>query len=363
MKRHQLLARSDCDRFLGSLEQLQVAKDLIQSEEPEKARMAIILLHSLADGLMFSAAIGAFEHDSFYAKILPPKYLASERSKVLRYFDEKVTFCREKLKLLSIADATIFKIINFYRNAAYHRDTHNPRVVLPIARIAFRSTLRLFRQGIIKGDGFIRSSMEGLTRAQAASVKGFCKVDRLIDYDKASKEAVQLLGKGVRVRLRQVQSAFLDDVKARLARLKRMEKESLYCESRKQFDELLKKAAFELKGIEENLFSEIRQLRYRILGKAPGGKPSREEYLGAEERYEKGLKRGFKSFRTDINAATIDHIERKILSLRKTTSLEGTLSEYFAIDKRLVEVEVLALHAERRIDQAIQASIDLERGK
>jgi len=363
MKRHQLLARSDFDRFLGSLQQLQVAKDLIQSEEPEKARMAIILLHSLADGLMFSAAIAAFEHDLFFARILPPKYPAPDRSKVLRYFDEKVKFCREKIKLLSVADATIFKILNFYRNAAYHRDIHNPRVVLPIAGIAFRSTLRLFRQGIIKGDGFIRPAMESLTRAQAASVKGFCKVDRLIDYDNASKEAVQLLRKGIRLRLRQVRSAFLDDVKARLARLKRMEKESLYCDSRKQFDELLKKAAFEMKGIEETLFSEIRQLRYRILGKVPGGKPSREEYLGAEGRYEKTLKMAFKSFRTDITAATIDHIERKLLSLQRTTSLEGTLSDYLAIDKRLVEVEVLALHAERRIDEAIQVRIDLERGK
>ena len=296
MKRHHLLARADFDRFLGSLQQLQVAKDLIQSEEPEKARMAIILLHSLADGLMFSAAIGAFEHDLFLAKILPPKYSASDRSKVLRYFDEKVEFCRQKIKLLSVADATIFKILNFYRNAAYHRDTHNPRVVLPIARVAFGSTLRLFRQGIIKGDGFIRATMEGLTRAQAASVKGFCKVDRLIDYDNASKEAIQRLKKGVQVRLRQVQSACLGDIKDRLARLKRMEKESLYCDSRKQLDELLKKAAFELKGIEENLFAEIRQLRYRILGKAPGGEPSREEYLGAEGRYAKREKRALKSF-------------------------------------------------------------------
>lgn len=363
MKHHQLLARSDFDRFLGSLQQLQVAKDLIQSEEPEKARMAIILLHSFADGLMFSAAISAFEHDLFFAKILPPKYSASDRSKVLRYFDEKVEFCRKKIKLLLVADATIFKIINFYRNAAYHRDTHNPRVVLPIAQIAFRSTLRLFRQGIIMGDGFTRVTMEGLTRAQAASVEGFCKVDGFIDYGKASKEAIQRLRKGVRVRLRQVQSAFRDDVKARLARLKRMEKENLYCDSREQFDELLKKAAFELKGIEESLFTEIRQLRYRILGKVPGSKPSREEYLAAEERYGKRVKRTFKSFMPDITAATIDHIERKTLFLQKATSLEGTLSEYLAIDKLLVEVEVLALHAERRIDEAIQTRIDIERGK
>jgi hypothetical protein len=325
--------------------------------------MAIILLHSLADGLMFSAAVAAFEHDFIFAKILPPKYSASDRSKVLRYFDGKVDFCRKEIKLLSLADVTIFKIVNFYRNAAYHRDTHNPRVILPIARIAFRSTLRLFRQGIIKGDGFIRATSQSLTGAETASVKGFCKVDRFIDYDSASKEAIQRLKKGVKFRLRQVRSAFVDDVKARLARLKQMEKKSLYCGSRKEFDELLKKAAFELKGIDENLFSEIRQLHYRILGKAPGGRPSREEYLGAEERYARRVERAFKSFMPDITAATIDKIKRKDQSLQKATSLEETLSEYLAIDKLLVEVEVLALHAERRIDEAIQIRTDLERGK
>jgi hypothetical protein len=363
MKRHQLLARCEFDRFLGSLQQLQVAKDLIESEEPEKARMAIILLHSLADGLMFSAAIDAFETDLYFAKILPAKYSATDRKKVLRYFDEKVEFCQKKIKLLSVTDTSIFKIVNFYRNAAYHRDTHNPRVILPIARIAFHSILRLFRRGVIKSDGFIHTSAEGLTKAQSDAIKAFCKVDGLIDYDKASKEAIQRLKKGVSVRLRQVQSAFLDDLRARLARIKRMGKETLYCKNRRKLDGLLKMAAFELKGIDENLFAEMRQLRYRLLAKVPGGKPSREEYVGAEKRYAKRVKRAFKSFTPDITTATIDHIEHSILSLQMATSLGGTLSVYLAIDKLLVEVEVLALHAERRIDEAIQARIDLEKGK
>ena len=47
------MARSSFDRFLGTLQHLAVAKELILSKDAEKARMAVILLDSLADGLMF----------------------------------------------------------------------------------------------------------------------------------------------------------------------------------------------------------------------------------------------------------------------------------------------------------------------
>ncbi len=363
MKRDRLLSRTPFERFRGALQHLDVVSSLIRSNEHEKARMAIILLHSLADGLMFWEAIGAFDHDSFLAKILPPKYSSSYRNKVFRYFDEKVEFCRKESKILSKPDATIFKIVNFYRNAAYHRDTHNPRVILPISRIAFHATVRLFEHTAGSSDGMSRVAMEGLSRSQASSIRKYCKGNGFIDYQKASNEAGARLVKRVPVLPRQVRAAFLEDLKERLRNLERMKTETLYCKDRKDLDELLKRAAFELKGIDDSLFAEIKELRYRILGKVPGGKPDRKHYQEAEDRYSRNVKKAFESFTPEYTPSTIEEIGKRVQLLQRTRTLESILDKYLDIDRILLEVEVLALHAERRIDESIQARIDIERGK
>ncbi len=282
---------------------------------------------------------------------------------MLRYFDEKVEFCSKEIKILSGLDANVFGILNFYRNAAYHRDSHNPNVIGPIARSAFHAALRLFeRTAGGSGDG-LRVSMEGLTEEEATSISRFCEVNGFIDYGKASQEAVSRLSTKVPISPVETRTALISDIENRLLHLERMKKDSLYCESDSELEELFRKAAFELKGIEEDLSSEIKRLNYRITGQMEGGKPERDEYLLAEHRYLKKLEEAFQSFKPKFGLATLDVIEEKLQSLRADAPLESVLSKYLEIDKLLVEIEILAFHAERRIDEAIQMQTDLERGK
>lgn len=362
MKRNKLLARKSFDRFAGALQHLEVSGDLIQSTDHEKSRMAMILIHSLVEGLMFSGVIGELDQDLFFSRITPPKYSAPYREKVLRYFNEKVEFCLKEIEILSEPDANVFKILNFYRNAAYHRDLHNPNVISSIARSAFHAALRLFER-TAGSSGGERVSIESLTEEQATSISRFCEVKGFIDYEKASKEAVSKLSTKVPISPVEIQTALISDIENRLLHLETMKKDSLYCESENELGELFKKAAFELKGIDEDLYSEIKQLNYRITGKIEGGKPEREEYLSAEHRYSKKLEEAFQSFKPKFGVATLDVINEKMQSLRADAPLEFALSQYLEIDKLLVEIEIMAFHAERRIDEAVQRQIDLERGK
>jgi hypothetical protein len=358
MKRDKLLARESFDRFAGALQHLDVTSDLIQSNDHERSRMAMILTHSLVEGLMFCEAIEAFDHDLFVSRVTPPKYSAPYREKVLRHFDEKVEFCLKEIKILSEPDANVFRILNFYRNAAYHRDRHNPNTISPIARSAFHAALRLFERTAGAG-----TSMEGLTEEESASISRFFEVNGFIDYEKASKEAVIRLSQKVPISLAEIRTALISDIENRVLHLERMKKESLYCETKSKLEELFKKAAFELKGIDDDLFSEIKQLNYRVTGQTEGGKPEKEEYLSAEHRYLKKLEEAFQLFKPKFGVATLDVINEKMESLRADAPLEFALSQYLEIDKLLVEIEIMAFYAERRIDEAIQMQIDLERGK
>jgi hypothetical protein len=363
MKRNKLLARKSFDRFAGALQHLDVASDLIQFNDHERSRMAMILIHSLVEGLMFCEAIGAFDHDLYVSRITPPKYSAPYRDKVLRYFDEKVEFCLKEINILSEPDANVFSILNFYRNAAYHRDRHNPNVISPIARSAFHAALRLFERTAGSSGDSSRTSMESVTEEEAASISRFCKAKGFVDYEKASKEAVLKLSQKVPISLAEIRTALISDIENRVLHLERMKKNSLYCETKNELEKLFKKAAFELKGIDDDLFSEIKQLNYRITGQREGGKPEKEEYLSAERRYLKKLEEAFQSFKPKFGVATLDIINEKMQALQADAPLEFALSQYLEIDKLLVEIEIMAFHAERRIDEATQMQIDLERGK
>ncbi|MGP0592196.1 hypothetical protein ACTRXD_06590 [Nitrospira sp. T9] len=359
MKRNKLLERDEFDRFLGALQLLEVACGLMLSSQHEKSRMAIILLHSLAERLMFSEVIEKFDSDVSLSRVSVPNYTAQFRKKVLRYFDEKVDFCRNTAELISDADATIFKILNFYRNAAYHRDSHNPNVISSIARISFHATLRLFER--TAGNSSV--SIWGLSEEQSSSLTPFCQVENFIDYEKAAKEAAQKLGEKVAAFPSDIRSSFVADIKGRLAKLERMKTETLYCKTASDLDEIFKKSAFELKGIEDDLSLELKQLNYRITGQVSGAVPSWDEYQAAEQKYIEKMKAAYDSFIPEVTAATLDLISDKVQLLEGSATLEAALSLYLQLDQSLVEVEVLAFHAERRIDLAVQLQLDIERGK
>ncbi len=363
MKRHALLFRPTFERFKASLDHFDVVSNLIQADDHEKSRMAIILIHSLAEGLMFIEAISSFDQDIYFSRVSVPKYSSQYRQKVFRFFDEKVDFCLSKSGLLTQSDAIIFKVLNFYRNAAYHRDTHNQNVISTIARIAFLSTLRLFENTSGNGGSGMKVSMEGISVDQSKSISKFVKTNNFIDYGKAAREAAQFFEKCIEADTDKMRRSFVADIKDRISKFEFMKENSLFCKTEQELDELFKKAAFELQGIEDDLSNDLKQMNYRITGQVEGIKPEREEYRLVEQRVTNMIEKAYKSFKPKNNSEMLSSVKNEMQLLEKATTLDSAINQYLEIDKKLIEIEILASHAENRIDEAIQFQIDLERGK
>jgi hypothetical protein len=90
--------------------------------------------------------------DPWYRDEMPryPKRLRAEAKKnfatrvdvarELTYIDR---FVGDDMPLVDDVDKTVLLIGHAYRNAAYHRDTHNPAVIASLGRLLFAAVTRL----------------------------------------------------------------------------------------------------------------------------------------------------------------------------------------------------------------------------
>lgn len=361
MKQQTLRARGSFDHFLCAVAHFEQARDLILSQDVYRGRMALVILHSILESNFYWVCQRAFEKDAYYSRILPAEYSAEERRRVLKNFEEKVRFA-EKEKLIDPADASILATLNYYRNAAYHRDEFNPRIVLPFARLVLHSSLAAFRSSFLRG-GALSTSAQSLSKEQSAKVRRYNPKSGYINYESACALLQKRIATAVPASQLRVRAGFLNDLRHRLGQIREMRREELYSKTRKAFDETLKRASFEAAGIEEQLFTKIREIRYRLGDKTPGKEVSREEYIKAEQDYHQKVLKAYKDHKPAVSSQTIRGISDRCRILKQEKSLNLFLTQYAKIDAELSEVEFLIRLASARIDEAIQHEIDVARGK
>jgi hypothetical protein len=99
----------------------------------------------------------------------PLRIPKSVRRRVHANFDERLKIAQEAFldlysgssePLITPAEAVVLSIGHSYRNAAYHRDTHNPAVVLPLAKVLFDAVSAAFVRAH-SGSGYYLPSTEG----------------------------------------------------------------------------------------------------------------------------------------------------------------------------------------------------------
>lgn len=91
------------------------------------------------------------ERDKFHKKCTNSKYTPSNYKRFTKDFTGKLWFISEKTSLLSSDDATVLRVGHAYRNAAFHRDEHNPQANAVIVVLMFALSTRLLRQdGIVQ---------------------------------------------------------------------------------------------------------------------------------------------------------------------------------------------------------------------
>src|SRR5215470_3858970 len=126
------------------VEQLEMIRGLLDGGSSVDAKVAIILLDNVADSLMYRRCLQEFERDSALALIRRPRFTLAKQRDARRDFKAKVNLLNG-IDFISAEDATVLKIGHSYRNAAYHRDSHNPRVTNELGRLLFAAVSNLFR--------------------------------------------------------------------------------------------------------------------------------------------------------------------------------------------------------------------------
>jgi hypothetical protein len=137
-------------QFLLVVDQLEDCVQLLKKDEISKTRSAVILLDNLADILLgrrvrscFAAGErpGPGDHRAFTYK---------ERKQLEKSFPAKLELAAGSGDLgagvqpiITADDRAILGLSHSHRNAAYHRDEHNPEVILVIAALQLTAVTRL----------------------------------------------------------------------------------------------------------------------------------------------------------------------------------------------------------------------------
>jgi hypothetical protein len=145
-------------QFAVIIEQLNQSKNLIIANDTASLRMALILLDNAAEILMYRKVLSEFYYNEFYGKIckqaqsvMPPdifdKFLIDHsvpeileeknKRKILKYFDEKITFLCDTRRLIPVPSGAVLSSLHRYRNETYHRDIIRNEILRPIAILYF----------------------------------------------------------------------------------------------------------------------------------------------------------------------------------------------------------------------------------
>lgn len=145
-------------QFTVIIEQLNLSKNLILANDTASLRMALILLDNVAEILMYRKILSEFHYNKDYEQIrrqaksfmtpdiferfltehsIPEILGEKDKNKILKYFDEKITFLCDTCGLIPRPSGAVLSSLHRYRNETYHRDIIRNEILRPIAIIYF----------------------------------------------------------------------------------------------------------------------------------------------------------------------------------------------------------------------------------
>jgi hypothetical protein len=132
--------------IVKDIEQLEVAGDLIDKDTPTTSRLALFLIDNFAELLMYHIALYEFARNDQWKSLRASKYPFKKRESIKEYFDPKLNFILNDLKLIEQSDATVFRIGHKLRNEAYHKGVLREKIITPITRTYFQTICSIFQK-------------------------------------------------------------------------------------------------------------------------------------------------------------------------------------------------------------------------
>jgi hypothetical protein len=362
----------DDDLFVA-LEQLETIRDLLRTNSPVKARMALILLDSLADAVLFRRLERIYDaSEEPLLRHLMPQYSNRERSVARQRFNKRVEIARrlsevdrwrgESDSLIDDADAAVLKVGHSYRNDAYHEDSHNEDVVASIARVLFAAVARLITRLQPRGVSF-----GGLPPAD---------IDRLAEwgYEDGSSFELRELADAVASNFIAELALDVDNFRDLLAKDLESRVESLRADveflGQSSIDPATIIQGVELwshYGADEQLLELAQQFDPFVMsGELESGRPPDEVFAqreGAMVSYRRRMNELERDHKRRVSLDLMGQGTRVAARLRRLNDPSQILVAYWKVDAPLGMLEQYVHQAVMALDREIERQSDIERGK
>ena len=351
--------RDDLGCLRTDIETLEVCSELIASGSPNKARVAIIILDHFAEILLFRESTNIFDGDRFRRWVMKPEFTRSEQTKTLHDFSKKLSLVASKTRHVAKVDQAVLLIAHLYRNAIYHRDVHNERTTLVLAKLMLRTIFRLF----MKTGSAMSTSLNHTTdlrwlKPYVSSIK----TDHSVDFCQVRRNLVRAIAPVARLSFRSARSTLVEDITLRAQNLKRTLTEGFGDKWQSWVDGLLKHVQFEHDNQEQldALSKQFRETTYKIHTDQP---PTKEEYVNAESDYKARHTKEFNAFRPIFASKTILSLHKLADSFSQASNLERLIFAYKDADDTMHKAESYLSMARTEFDGAVERATDEGRGK
>jgi hypothetical protein len=349
--------RDDTDRFRVLVAQLELARDLVASKNEGRCRAALILLDALAELILVRIMDNEFQRDDYTRRFTKEEYPASRRRHLEQSFPAKVEMAESAYRLKR-ADTVALLVVHRYRNQTLHRDTHNPRILPLLARVALISTLKLFT----RTRGGIQTSAVGGFKRPVRWLKAYKLKTPPLWFDEAAAEIAKTLARRLRPRGSTVANALASDITSRVAAIRETLEQELPNLTIVDINHMIKWFEWHehCRDDEARISGRYRSLLSRV---ARGKKVSREVFVEAENTYRDQLLKSVESYQPSFTHAALAAIEAELPTLRREKTYSRAIERYAEADSRLSMFERIGTLAYREWDRRVQQEIDIRRGK
>ncbi len=344
---------NDVEKFRIIIEELDFCRHLLTQKSDIPARISIILLDNIADILMYRKCRDQFVADEELSNVFRPKTKFEERENILRHFNSKVLTLK-RLKFINQFSVDVLTVAHSYRNAVYHRDSHNPRTINELSRILFKVVCNLFTN-------FYNNGSSSHFSKQYDWMKKYLSKPDSVDFHNDSQGIKKRFLKGVTITLPRAKKAFVADINFRFEAIDKLRQEIGLNDV--MLNVAFLRLEFDHQFPYESLSEDLREIHYQI---TENKKPSKGIYVKIKRRFERRYKRKFRNFlktRPHIMPSTELNKLRNSTVLKNSNSLDFLLKNYQNIDSRLSQFEFLLNKAEEEFDLEVQREIDRRRGK
>jgi len=335
-------------------EALELAANFIKENTPQRIRVAFILLHNIAELLMYRIAEQSFAYDEFSSKVLPPQFSRTLKNKVRREFTGQIRFVVSR-RVLSEKEGLTLQIAHAYRNPAFHRDDHNPKALQALACLLYSPISTLFEKAS-EGRG---SSCSEEEKAWLESYGVTC--DGIPMFDTISVALVTAIRAKIPLDIKGIQSVLCDDLDERISLVEsKMSPDDELGRMVTDWPVALSDAMFWNSFDEQAAGADYWGLTWKI---GVGENVLPEEFHKAENDFNTEKLRQKAAFVPPFELRQLPELKEKVEALKSTTDPSGLAGEYHEIDRKLMLFEDAVEDIHNSVDAAIQHAIDVARGK